>query len=507
MKKIYIATFLVVATQACRLNDEPATVSPSSVRPTTEIDALIWQKLQTTGAFRWNMASEELVWSALRQSDGVLSVGYKSAGVSSDLRETIHTINIHEGAWQQAREQVLNLILTEERKVTPSLTLADLEAYPEEVLPVLDVRVKSLSTIQKLRSSGLVRYAEPIGYEPGTSSRAKVASSSGCGSNIADIPLYENEDYITIAPGTKSSWHHPFHGVRDAWAKSSGAGVKLMIIDTGSSPDQNNLTTNFNQGSSTGRTIERLVTLPKAYFWSSSETPNDGCGHGTAMAGAAAGPRGTDGAAAGVAYNANLVTVRAAADVVLDESREVKGASDAYILAGNRSDIKIVSMSMGRMTSSSQLADAIRYAYNKGKLMFCAGGTSFSWTTWYGVTFPATMPEVQAVTGVKDRTYDEACNSCHKGSEIDFVVVMEKAANERHVPTLAMSGDAPSTVGGSSVATATTAGMAALLWSRNPGLTRDQVVGQLAAAASNYPNRNGSFGWGRIDINKAMPVQ
>ena len=97
----------------------------------------------------------------------------------------------------------------------------------------------------------------------------------------------------------------------------------------------------------------------------------------TAMSGAAVAPRGTDGNAAGVAYNASLVGVRAATDVFLNASREVKGVSDAYVLAGNRSDIKITSMSLGRITSSGQMKDAIRYAYNRGKLIFCAGGTSF----------------------------------------------------------------------------------------------------------------------------------
>ena len=71
---------------------------------------------------------------------------------------------------------------------------------------------------------------------------------------------------------------------------------------------------------------------------------------------------------------------------------EVKGASDAFTNAANRSDVRIISMSMGKITSSSQ-QDAIVYAYGKNKLIFCAAGTSFSWTSgWYGVIFPPTWP-------------------------------------------------------------------------------------------------------------------
>ncbi len=100
--------------------------------------------------------------------------------------------------------------------------------------------------------------------------------------------------------------------------QSTGAGVKILVIDTGASPTQDNLGSAFNQGSSSGRTIEKIVKLPKAWPWSAAETPNDDCGHGTTMAGVAAAPRGTDGQAAGIAYNANLVTCRSVADVMID---------------------------------------------------------------------------------------------------------------------------------------------------------------------------------------------
>ncbi|KAB7732619.1 S8 family serine peptidase [Rudanella paleaurantiibacter] len=503
--KLYGTTLLVaLLAQSCQVNTDIQT-APATLRSNTEIDAFIRTTLQQKGDFRWAMASDELVWSALRQSDGVVSVGYKPAGLSADLRETIHTIDIQDAPWQQARQQLLDLVLQTEQQTDPTLKAADLVAFSEETLPVLDLRVKRLETIQQLRASGLVRYVEPMGYQPGQSdSRAKTASSSGCGSNIADIPLTEGADYTTLAPGTKSPWNHPYHGIRDAWSRSTGAGTKILLIDTGLSDTQDNLGSAFNQGSSTGRTIEKRVTLPKAWFWSSAETPNDGCGHGTAMAGAMVAPRGTDGAAMGVAYNASLVSVRAATDVFLDESREMKGVADAYILAGNRDDIKITSMSLGTILYNSQVADAIRYAFNKGKLMFCAGGTSFGWSAgWTGVIFPASMSEVQAITGIQDNL-SQRCETCHEGAEIDFVVVMEKAANRRHIPTLAMNGNPPSTVGGSSVATATTAGMAALVWSQNPTATRAQILDRLSRSASNYPNRSSNFGWGRINVNAAL---
>jgi subtilisin family serine protease len=161
-------------------------------------------------------------------------------------------------------------------------------------------------------------------------------------------------------------------------------------------------------------------------------------------------------------------------------------------------------MSLGRITSSGQITDAINYATGKGKLIFCAAGTSFGWTAgWFGVIFPASLSNVNAVTGVRDNNYNTNCTDCHKGNETDFTVVMEKASNERHPLSLAMTGNAPSTVGGSSVATATTAGIAALIWSRFPTLTSSQVLTKMIQNSSNYPTKNSNFGWGNVNANTA----
>jgi subtilisin family serine protease len=80
---------------------------------------------------------------------------------------------------------------------------------------------------------------------------------------------------------------------------------------------------------------------------------------------------------------------------------------------------------------------------------------------------------------------------------------MEKNSNERTVLSLADSGNDPSTVGGSSVATASTAGIAALVWAKYPGWSRQQVFDRLKTSGSYYPNRNGNFGWGQVDADEA----
>ncbi len=511
MKKITALAVMAIMLNACTSeNDRNEALSPNPTSPVVraDIDQQIFASLQKIGKFEWSSVSNATVWSALTQSDNILSVGYKPEN-EGDINAKIHLIDINEPAWKAAREKVLDIVFEEESKTNPSLKRSQLQVFEENTLPVIDLKVSNLNTIERLRSSKLVRYAEPMGYEAKSTSdaRSKINSDSGCGSNTAETGL-SSSDYTTILPNAKASWNFAYHNVTQAWAKSTGVGAKMVIIDTGCSDAQENLGSAFNQGSSSGRTIEKLVTLPRDTFLGipigSVETPNDGCGHGTSMQGAACGPRGTDGNTVGIAYNANLISIHAAADVFLNESRESKGVADAFTIAGNRSDVRVISMSMGNIISSSQVADGVRYAYGKGKLIFCAAGTSFSWTAgWAGVIFPASMAEAVAVTGIKDNL-TQRCDACHEGSDVDFVVVMEKTSTSRKPLSLAMSGDSPSTVGGSSVATASTAAMATLIFAKTPSLTRDQVFDKMKTNSSYYPSRNGNFGWGRVNVDAAL---
>lgn len=515
MKKYLLPLLLFVAVSACQkntiTNDEPA--FDETVLTPQQIDGIIKEQVLRTGSFDWNKQSGQVVWSALQNSDRVMSVGFAAENSSHDLSNSIHTIDINEGEWKIAKTKLLEQILQSEQKVLPSITLNQLIAYEEETLPVIDVFVQNPATIDLLRKSNLVRYAEPMGYEPksglfGVQNNILQTSTSGCGGNNAEPGLTEPADFNTVSPGAKASWNYGYHQIAGAWTKSTGSGKKVMVIDTGISPDQALFSSLLNSGNSSGRTMEKRVTLRKSAWFGLSygsveSSVNDACGHGTSMAGALASPRNTVGGAVGVAYNASIVSVRASVDVLIDESRENKGVSDAFVLAGNTSSVQIVSMSMGRITSSSQLGDAVDYAYNKGKLIFCAAGTSFGWSAgWWGVIFPATKSNVQAVTGVKSDTKNR-CDACHEGPEVDFVVVMEQNGNGRTALSTAQSGFAPSTVGGSSVATATAAGIAALVWSANPGASRETVVNKMAQASSFYPAKSGSFGWGIVNADIA----
>ena len=472
-----------------------------------EVWARVSAEMHDGRVFQWTNVDDATVFAAGVIGDSLFSYGYWHEA-SSRARAT-DEIGLR-GFSQDDLPAAVEAVLTEVAAIETEATgfrqnWRDLLAFDTpDGIPQLTLRLASQRSIALLRAHAHTRYLEPMGYDP-EQHLIRERSSSGCDVQVAN-PL-PTADYVTVASNVKSAWNFDLHRVREAWATSQGAGIGIEIIDTGSSDTQENLGSQFASGQSSGRSLTRVSTLYSgSWWWRSLTSPHDPCGHGTQMSGLAAAPRGSDGNAVGVAYRANLTIVRAVDDVVISSSNESAGVRDALVLAGNTPATRVVSMSIGSPFSNSTVADGIYYAYNRGKLLLAAAGTSLTWTSWYGVIFPANLPQTVAVTGVKEGLPLERCSSCHDGSEVDFVIHMARRNDpDRTSLTLAPSGDQPAYVGGSSAATATTAGIAALVWSATPGLTREQVIARLRESASLYPARSGSFGWGVLDARAAVP--
>ena len=108
-----------------------------------------------------------------------------------------------------------------------------------------------------------------------------------------------------------------------------------------------------------------------------------------------------------------------------------------------------------------------------------------------------------AVTGVKEN--GSKCGSCHDGSQIDLTICMERSSNSsRNSLSLAPAGNAPNYIGGSSSATATAAGVAALVWAAKPTATRTQVLNCLTSTAQFAGAPSGSKGYGNINASAAV---
>lgn len=499
MKKLHfrVLLLLLITISSCTQDDhftEPSSQDvqfPKDPISIEEINSKIRENIKNTGDFNWADVNEHFLWSALMHGQNVLTIGYGNPGQSfSEVEDPELTAK---------KGTIVNTVLQSE-----NISKEDLKLVEHEIITVIDVEVKNIETVIALRKSDNIRYLEPNGYNHYTTNEAK--SSSGCDKNADTI---NSSHYTTTSPNNAQvSWHFNEHNIQQAWSHSTGSGVTIGLIDTGVSASQSLLNSSgINDGYSNGRFVQKYGTfIDSRWWWSSNyDGPHDKCGHGTAMASAMASPRNDNGMPVGVAYNSNLVAYRATEDVLLNDYHERKGVSKALTQLGNRSDVKIISMSIGYVWSIGNIKDAVRYAYSKGKLIFAAGGTSTSFTNGFGVIFPATMSETVAVTGVDDGPNYDRCNTCHSGSKIDFTIIMEGNNNtSKAPPVLGFYNGQRRYTGGSSVATATTAGIAALVWAKHPTWSRTQVLNKLKQSAEFYPYKNSSFGYGNIDALQAV---
>jgi len=495
-KNVFYLLLLFFVFTACNRDDLQNNVANTEITqkdPLTakQINEKINETIKTKGRFSWNESSDHFLWSGIFQGNKIASIGF-----GSSFDRSLDADN------KAIENEILDLIKKYEGKTDRILLSSD------QYLNQIDVAIEKQETVIALRKMKNIRYLEPADYryfenEKQFGATAKSSSSSsGCGFESTALNA---ADYTTVSPNAKAPWSFTKHNIINAWSYSTGAGVTIGVIDSGVSPEQSLLGSSFNNGLSTGRTISKNgVYVDSVWPWSTGyDGSADKCGHGTSMASAAAAPRNNQGQPVGVAYNANLVTYRAASNVVLDGYHEQNGVKIAFTELGNNNSVKIISMSMGHIFSVGKIEDGVKYAYSKGKLIFCAGGTSTSFTNFVGVIFPAWMPETQAITGVKENTSNQKCDVCHSGNEIDFTYQMERGSGS-NIPVLSYYNGQTDYVGGSSVATASTAGIAALVWAKNPSWTRDQVINKMRQSATYYPTPNSDYGYGNINVLQAV---
>ena len=475
------------------LKEKPNPVTAPAGDPLSrqEVDEIVVGLLESRNAFEWEMVDLKTLWSAVQYGDQSLAIGYKTAN-DGDISDKLDEINVRSGEYKRVHDALIEMILDElNRNSATPVALQDILIEDDPVLPILTLRITDKNVITRLYNLVNVRYVEPLDYWPANMERT--ASNEGCSASSTGLNA---ADVTTITPSARLPWNFNNHTVPAAWTVSQGQGITIGVIDAGISSSQGLLNANFNNGdSNVGRTVSTDFTL--------GTSANNSCYHGTAMSGLAAGPRNNQNATTGVSYKSNLHFIRACNDVMLDLSSEKTAVKNACIRMGDRADIRVISMSIGAPFSSGVLKDGVDYAYARGKMIMAAAGTSFSWTSWWGVIYPAAYSSCIAVTGVKEN--GSKCGSCHDGSQVLYTITMERtASSSRNSLSLPFSGTNPTYIGGSSAATSTAAGIAALVWSARPNMTRAQVQTCLTNTAQFYPTRNSSKGYGNLNASAAV---
>ena len=437
----------------------PADLDPSLVQSRGDIPT---RQQQRPGTFIEKSDAE--LWSFVQASDGVVAVGLKAPG---GVRGTWRGKILVDGTQKaQGRAAVLA-----QRGVQLVST--------DELLPRLQVRLADQAALAAVRKLPFVDYVEPVIVQQDV---PQFAGIGGCGWGST----WTGDRQYT---STGDVYSQKFTGMNipAAWGLSSGSGIKIGLIDSGISSGQGQFTSTFASGSSTGRTLSllRISSQPSVY---------DDCGHGTRMAGIIAAP--WDGQnVAGIAYRASLVSVRHASGVAAVNA----GDAASSVRLANQNGAQVIVMAWESLNWLWQVSDEIEYwHYGRQVLFFGAAGTSGCWDGILdsNVIFPADMPEVVAVTGV---TYPSGGVPCgiHHGSDVELTSYLDVPSTGRYTADVVG-------MGGSSNATAVAGGIAALVWSRNPTMTRDQVRARLQQTAQYYPSRNSEEGYGLMNALKAV---
>jgi subtilisin family serine protease len=449
----------LIALAACSDRSNPAAPSEPAAHAAQPIPSRAQERPGT-----WVERTDAQLWAAIAAADGNAVVGLKTPGAVRGVYRG--RVLVGRGEWSQGRAAVA---------AQPGVSLVSVD----ELLPSMEVRLSGPEAVAALRRLPFVDYVEPTMVDDGMQDYAGVGGC-GWGSTWTGDRQY-------TASGDVYSQKLTAMRIPDAWTLSSGAGITVGLTDTGISSTQGQFTSTFATGESTGRTLKLLRV-------SSQSTVYDGCGHGTRMAGIIAAPR--DGrSVSGIAYRSNFVSVRQGDGVAAVSSSDAK----ASVRTAAQNGARIMVMAWESLNWFWQVSDEIEYwHYNSQVLFFGAAGTSGCWDGILdsNVVFPADMPEVVAVTGV---TYPSGGVPCgiHHGSEVELTAYLG-------VPTTGQYTADVVEMGGSSNATAVVGSIAALVWSRNPGLSRDAVRQRLIQTAAYYPTRHPEQGYGVVNAYRAV---
>jgi subtilisin family serine protease len=184
---------------------------------------------------------------------------------------------------------------------------------------------------------------------------------------------------LAILPFDKSRfwWLYDF-GIIDIWALGlSGKGIKVAVLDSGLSLPHPDL----------------IIDLSKTKdFTGSSSGIQDQVGHGTHITGIIKGSNNGFGVT-GIAYNAELFFGKITHDIFGDN---IKYLTDGINWAINE-NVDIISISMGFITSSTELEKAIIKAINHKILVVCAAG-NMDGTNGPDILYPARFSKAGVIS-------------------------------------------------------------------------------------------------------------
>ena len=259
----------------------------------------------------------------------------------------------------------------------------------------------------------------------------------------------------------------------DGLAEIDASNVIIAIIDSG---------LDVNHPAFKGR----IVGAWNAVTGTSDVT--DVVGHGTHVAGIAAGAWGVDANAGGVASNAKIMPIKATNNArgafkTGDIANAIRHAAD--------NGAKVINLSLGGPLWMPSLQEAIKYAESKGVVVVAASGNNGK----NKVSYPARFEESLSVGSSKDGKRSKFSNG---GDRLDVSAPGEKILS-------AVPGGQYGAKSGTSMSSPYVAGAAALVVAQHPDWTPAQVKEHLKRAVNDLgaAGWDQDFGYGEVNLFKA----
>ncbi|MGW7526202.1 type VII secretion-associated serine protease mycosin [Streptomyces sp. NPDC054783] len=283
---------------------------------------------------------------------------------------------------------------------------------------------------------------------------------------------------MTAAPAQaetirEQQWYLTTMKADQMWRTSTGKGITVAVIDSGVDGNIPDLE---------GQVLPGLDEAPQ----SSGDEHTSFDGHGTTMGLLIAGTGKANGGSGtfGLAPGAKILPVR-----VPDHTVEFSKVASRGIRYAVDSGARIINISLAAPVGSDELTAAVKYALNKGALIFAGSGNDGT----SEVEYPAGTPGVVAVGAVgrglrktKESQYGPQIDIAAPGDEMYHACPNGKDLCRSH---------------GTSDATALASASAALIWSKHPNWTNNQVLRVMlntAGAPTDGAKRNDSIGYGIV---------
>jgi type VII secretion-associated serine protease mycosin len=250
-------------------------------------------------------------------------------------------------------------------------------------------------------------------------------------------------------------------GLVQAWDLATGAGVTVAVVDSGVGTHPKLA------GAVDGGAQYVRGDFPQEYAEQRPAETVDCAGHGTAVAGLIADRRGGDGRIAGVAPDARIFPVR----LVDDVASTTPATMAAAITAAANSGARVLNLSLATPVDRQEIHDAVNYALGRDIVVVAAAGNE---SETGRAIYPASYDGVIAVGAID---YDgKPMDESNRGDWVDLAAYGKGLV----VPA---PGGGYREESGTSFAAAEVSGTAALVRSRFPAMTADQVRAALVDSA------------------------